>query len=320
MMDLKDKYLDRIADALEEQMGVSPKLIGGNVLKPNIYRIADALDPEPTPLQDGTLKNPLARIAEVIESGGFGGGGAKTTIGQGAPDNNNGEELTLYVDINNGRQYIKCNGIYRHIGLNPDYAPIFPKIPDGITYPKKYCIMNTIGDSMLGGDIKLLDNISGVSIPAYQSNSIVNNIHDPSKDPERMYGKPWAKCLVLFDSPISDKVSMGGTTKTATAFTVIYNGESLFRIDSPCLIYINGNLNGAQNAIVNHRVFSDQLVQTVDCDTAFSEYEGYDLFPSSANMVTRFQVTNNEVYIRIMDPLIYDVLMQVVFSKLNVGV
>lgn len=74
-MDLKDKYLDRIADALEEQMGVSPKLIGGNVLKPNIYRIADALDPEPTPLQDGTLKNPLARIAEVIESGGFGSGG-----------------------------------------------------------------------------------------------------------------------------------------------------------------------------------------------------------------------------------------------------
>jgi len=71
-MKLKDKYLDRIADALEEQMGVSPKLIGGNVLKPNIYRIADALDPEPTPLKDGTLKNPLARIADVIESGGFG--------------------------------------------------------------------------------------------------------------------------------------------------------------------------------------------------------------------------------------------------------
>lgn len=69
MMDLKDRYLDRIADALEQQMGVSPKLIGGNVLKPNIYRIADALDPNPQLLAYGTVNNPLARIADAIESG-----------------------------------------------------------------------------------------------------------------------------------------------------------------------------------------------------------------------------------------------------------
>lgn len=104
-MQLQDRYLDRIADALEKQMQVDPKLIGGNVLKPNIYRIADALDPNPQLLAYGTVKNPLARIADAIEGGNFGGesggqnGSRKFLFGETEPTNDIGENKDFYFKI-----------------------------------------------------------------------------------------------------------------------------------------------------------------------------------------------------------------------------
>lgn len=147
-MDLKDKYLDRIADALEEQMGVSPKLIGGNVLKPNIYRIADALDPEPTPLQDGTLKNPLARIAEVIESGGFGGSGSGYIIeGTEAPNNEFGNDYSFYTYNNN--LYVKTNGWWKYVGYYDSH--VLPLFPDGVSIPNKYFVMKNANEELRRG-------------------------------------------------------------------------------------------------------------------------------------------------------------------------
>lgn len=99
MMKLQDKYLDRIADALEANTGIGPKLISGGVQKPNIYRIADALDPEPVLLKDGTIKNPLARIAEAIESGSFGGKNGKLLYGIEPPTSDIGENKDIYVVI-----------------------------------------------------------------------------------------------------------------------------------------------------------------------------------------------------------------------------
>ena len=111
MMDLKDRYLDRIADALEKQMGVSPKLIGGNVLKPNIYRIADALDPNPQLLAYGTVKNPLARIADAIEGGNFGGGSGEDSsqilTGIIDPNDSIGSDNNLYIKYSESYPNIK---------------------------------------------------------------------------------------------------------------------------------------------------------------------------------------------------------------------
>ena len=119
---LKDDYLDRIADALEKRYEVDPKLIGGGVLKPNIYRIADALDPNPVLLKDGTIKNPLARIADALETMSPGavipsdgsdsenlGGRSSIFLGDNAPDSDLGSDGDMYIKYDHSLAYLRTS-------------------------------------------------------------------------------------------------------------------------------------------------------------------------------------------------------------------
>jgi hypothetical protein len=301
MMDLKDKYLDRIADALEEQMGVSPKLIGGNVLKPNIYRIADALDPEPTPLQDGTLKNPLARIAEVIESGEFGGGGTKediVTVGDLPPDNSIGKDYSFYTY--NNKLYVKTNGFWKYIGLyNQGTLPYIPEI--GM---RRYFVSDKTGDTFRVSSKYWINNNQDGNVllvfPAYTCD--ISDILDMTKD-----------------SNISNDCRIMAMSKNVQIVDQTIASSATSRINiKPADVYDNNILLGTFNCFTfdlvltpsNNGRITAELIEDGTSSRQKYEYTDY-----SKDSTTRYAIYNNEKYIvRLVDDTVIQAFYQFVLN------
>jgi hypothetical protein len=301
-MDLKDKYLDRIADALEEQMGVSPKLIGGNVLKPNIYRIADALDPEPTPLQDGTLKNPLARIAEVIESGEFGGGGTKediVTVGDLPPDNSIGKDYSFYTY--NNKLYVKTNGFWKYIGLyNQEMLPYIPE--KGM---RRYFVSDKTGDKFNASGYSFNNNQDGnvlLLFPAYTCT--ISDILDMTKDTNIS-----GNCCIMAMSKNVQTVGKKAST--------IYSQWPNYVIIKPADVYDNNILLGTFNCFMFNSTInpSSGKITAELIEDGTSSRQTYEYTDYSKNRTTRYDTYNNEKYIvRLVDDTVVQAFYQFVLN------
>jgi hypothetical protein len=305
-MDLKDKYLDRIADALEEQMGVSPKLIGGNVLKPNIYRIADALDPEPTPLQDGTLKNPLARIAEVIESGGFGGVGEKKIVGTGSPKSDIGEDLSIYLDESTGNVFIKYNDRWTYIGLDNN-SGTYPKLPDGVIYKRKYALLDTMNENVwivddTSRNAKLLVDRKCIAFPVRESRSNdFNNSTVVNDNLSNYYGY-----IIISNDEFVDNqnVKIGSYVSIRNTLDIFYKDAFVASLNKG-VVYLDGMFSDPRYISVS--LFDRDSSTFSTKQLLIDDYKDDDI-----NTITRIVKRSDKTQIRIIDDFLYKVFMSVI--------
>lgn len=202
-------YLDRIADALEKRYAVDPKLIVGGVLRTNLYRIADVLDPNPKQLDNGSVKNPLARIAEALE--------------QWQPENailylDDTDDIQNYVDYNKYAILVKENRVYALTAGKFTYLGFDIK-PEQIKIPSEGLLPNYWFHSDKAGEIVVWDN------RGFQNNIDGNNMLVVPVNGGSTYYSFF--CFSRTTQTAGETFTNLGATESQSSKIVVYANDSL---------------------------------------------------------------------------------------------